>query len=84
LEAVLPTGEIIHTGVRTAKGVVGYDLTRLIIGSEGTLAVISAMTLKLLPLPETVGTLTASFKHMENAADTVSEIIRRSYNSPKY
>jgi glycolate oxidase len=77
LEAVLPTGEIIHTGVRTAKGVVGYDLTRLIIGSEGTLAVISAMTLKLLPLPETVGTLTVSFKHMENAADTVSEIIRR-------
>jgi glycolate oxidase len=77
LEAVLPTGEIIHTGVRTAKGVVGYDLTRLIIGSEGTLAVISAMTLKLLPLPEAVGTLTASFKHMENAAETVSEIIRR-------
>ncbi len=78
LEAVLPTGEIIHTGVRTAKGVVGYDLTRLIIGSEGTLAIISAMTLKLLPLPETVGTMTASFKFMEDAADTVSEIIRQS------
>jgi glycolate oxidase len=78
LEAVLPTGEIIHTGVRTAKGVVGYDLTRLITGSEGTLAVISAMTLKLLPLPETVGTMTASFKQMEDAADTVSEIIRQS------
>jgi glycolate oxidase len=77
LEAVLPTGEIIHTGVRTAKGVVGYDLTRLITGSEGTLAVITAMTLKLIPLPETVGTLTASFKLMEHAADTVSEIIRR-------
>ncbi len=78
LEAVLPTGEIIHTGVRTAKGVVGYDLTRLITGSEGTLAVITAMTLKLIPLPEAVGTITASFKLMEDAADTVSEIIRRS------
>jgi glycolate oxidase len=78
LEAVLPTGEIIHTGVRTAKGVVGYDLTRLITGSEGTLAVISAMTLKLLPLPEAVGTMTASFDRMEDAADTVSEIIRQS------
>jgi len=78
LEAVLPTGEIIHTGVRTAKGVVGYDLTRLITGSEGTLAVITAMTLKLLPLPETIGTITASFKLMEDAADTVAEIIRRS------
>lgn len=77
LEAVLPTGEIIHTGVRTAKGVVGYDLTRLITGSEGTLAVIAGMTLRLLPLPETVGTLTASFDHMEDAAETVSEIIRR-------
>ena len=78
LEAVLPTGEIIHTGVRTAKGVVGYDLTRLITGSEGTLAVIAAMTLRLLPLPEAVGTLTASFERMEHAAETVSEIIRRS------
>jgi glycolate oxidase len=78
LEAVLPTGEIIHTGVRTAKGVVGYDLTRLITGSEGTLAVIAAMTLRLLPLPKAVGTLTASFDRMEDAADTVSEIIRRS------
>ena len=77
LEAVLPTGEIIHTGVRTAKGVVGYDLTRLITGSEGTLAVIAGMTLRLLPLPETVGTLTASFESMEDAAETVSEIIRR-------
>ena len=59
LEAVVPTGEIIHTGVCTVKGVVGYDLTRLITGSEGTLGVITQMTLRLLPLPEAVRTLTA-------------------------
>jgi len=77
LEAVLPTGEIIKTGVKTAKGVVGYDLTRLLIGSEGTLGVITQMTLRLLPLPQSVRTMTAVFKSMEAAAETVSEIIRQ-------
>ncbi len=77
LRAVLPTGEKIRTGVRTAKGVVGYDLTRLITGSEGTLAVITEITLKLLPLPETEKTAIAWFDRMEDAAETVSEIIRR-------
>ncbi|MBS3758149.1 MAG: FAD-binding protein [Desulfobacterales bacterium] len=77
LEVVLPTGEIIHTGVKTAKGVVGYDLTRLLTGSEGTLGVITNLTLRLLPLPETVKTLTALYDRMETAAETVSEIIRR-------
>ncbi len=77
LEAVIGTGEIIHTGVRTAKGVAGYDLTRLIVGSEGTLAVITKMILRLLPLPESIGTLTAVFDDMENAAQSVSDIIRQ-------
>jgi len=77
LEAVLPTGEIIHTGVKTAKGVVGYDLTRLLIGSEGTLGIITRMTLRLLPLPEAVRAMTAIFDRMGTAAETVSEIIRR-------
>ncbi len=77
LEVVLPGGDIIHTGVQTAKGVVGYDLTRLLIGSEGTLGVITKMTLRLLPLPESVKTVTAFFDRMETAAETVSEIIRR-------
>ena len=77
LEAVLPTGEIIHSGVKTAKGVVGYDLTRLLIGSEGTLGIITSITLKLLPLPEAVSAMTAVFDHIETAAETVSEIIRR-------
>lgn len=77
LSAVLPNGDIITTGVRTAKGVAGYDLTRLIAGSEGTLAVITEMTLRLLPLPEAVGTMTALFDDIRQAARTVSEIIRQ-------
>ena len=76
LEAVLPTGEIIKTGVRSAKGVVGYDLTRLIVGSEGTLALITEATLTLLPLPESVMTLTVAFASMNTAARAVSQIIR--------
>ena len=51
LTAVLPTGEIIKTGVETAKGVVGYDLTRLLIGSEGTLAVVTEIIVRLIPKP---------------------------------
>ena len=77
LEVVLPTGEIIRTGVATAKGVVGYDLTRLIVGSEGTLGIITRITVRLLPLPEAVRTMIAVFDDMEVAAETVSEIIRR-------
>lgn len=76
LSAVLANGDRIRTGVQTAKGVVGYDLTRLLIGSEGTLAIITSMTLRLLPLPETIQTMTAVFHKMETAAETVSEIIR--------
>lgn len=78
LEAVLPTGEIIKTGVQTTKGVVGYDLTRLLIGSEGTLGVITRIILRLLPLPQLVRTMTATFDHIESAAQTVSGIISRS------
>ena len=75
LEVVLPTGEIINTGVQTSKGVVGYDLTRLIVGSEGTLGIITRMTLRLLPLPESVRTMKAVFSEMETAAATVSAIM---------
>jgi glycolate oxidase len=77
LDVVLPTGEIIHTGVKTAKGVVGYDLTRLFVGSEGTLGVITGMVLRLLPLPPVVKTMMAVFDKIEIAAETVSEIIRQ-------
>lgn len=76
LEVVLPTGEIIDTGVRTAKGVVGYDLTRLMVGSEGTLGVITKIVLRLFPLPEAVRTLSVVFSRIQDAARTVCEIIR--------
>ncbi len=76
LEVVMASGEIIHTGVRTAKGVAGYDLTRLIVGSEGTLGVITEVSLKLLPLPEMVKTMAVFFSDMRLAANTVSSLIR--------
>jgi glycolate oxidase len=75
IEAVLPNGEVITTGVRTAKGVVGYDLTRLFAGSEGTLSVFTKIRLKVLPLPQDVVTLLAVFGHLEAAGDAVTNII---------
>lgn len=74
LEVVLPNGKVISTGVKTHKGVVGYDLTRLIVGSEGTLAVITKAFLKLLPLPEEVVTLLCIFSSIDRAAMAVPEI----------
>ena len=75
LEAVLPTGEIIRTGTRTMKGVVGYDLTRLIVGSEGTLAVVTEALLRLLPLPEARKTMLGVFPGLVRAAGAVAGII---------
>ncbi len=75
LEVVLPTGEIINTGVETAKGVVGYDLTRLLVGSEGTLGIVTKARLKLLPLPRATKTMLAVFPDMKDAARAVSGII---------
>jgi len=75
LEVVLPTGEVMNTGVRTMKGVVGYDLTRLFVGSEGTLGVVTKVNLKLIPLPETKATMLALFKNVEEAAETVSAVV---------
>jgi glycolate oxidase len=76
LEVVLPTGEIIRTGSRCVKDVVGYNLTQLFVGSEGTLGIVTKAILKLLPLPDTQTTLTAAFLTMDAAAKTVSGIIR--------
>ena len=76
LRAVLVSGEIIQTGVQTAKGVAGYDLSRLIVGSEGTLAVVTQITLKLLPLPEMVKTMAIFFDSMLKAAHAVSGIMK--------
>ena len=57
LEAVLPTGEIVKTGSKAVKNVVGYDLTQLLVGSEGTLAIITKITLRLVPKPPAYATL---------------------------
>lgn len=76
LKVVLPTGEIITTGVETAKGVMGYDLTRLIVGSEGTLAIIVEIILRLVPAPETKQTMLIGFSDIGAAARCVSQIIK--------
>lgn len=75
MEVVIPTGDIVFTGARTMKSVAGYDLTRLIIGSEGTLGIMTMAVLKLLPLPESVGTLGAFFPDVAGAASAASTII---------
>ncbi|MGD8371539.1 MAG: FAD-linked oxidase C-terminal domain-containing protein [Syntrophobacterales bacterium] len=76
LEAVLASGELVKTGVQTAKGVVGYDLTKLLVGSEGTLAIITKVVLKLLPQPESRRTLMAVFNRLSEAVETVTKIIK--------
>ena len=75
IEAVLPNGEIITTGVKTTKGVVGYDLARLFVGSEGTLSIFTKIRLKTLPLPDEVITLLAVFRNLESSGEAVSKII---------
>lgn len=75
LEAVLGTGELVRTGVYTAKGVVGYDLTRLLVGSEGTLGVVTRATLKLIPLPETAATILAFFRTNHDGSRAVGAVL---------
>ncbi|WP_374721439.1 glycolate oxidase subunit GlcD [Peribacillus tepidiphilus] len=75
LEVVLPNGDIIRTGGKLAKDVAGYDLTRLFVGSEGTLGVITEATLKLIPMPETKKTMLALYQDLDAAARSVSKII---------
>ncbi|MCJ8008524.1 glycolate oxidase subunit GlcD [Lederbergia wuyishanensis] len=76
LEAVLPNGDIIRTGGKLAKDVAGYNLTQLLVGSEGTLAIITEATLKLIPIPETKQTMLALYQNMDAAALSVSKIIQ--------
>ena len=79
LEAVLPDGERISTGVKTRKGVVGYDLTNLLVGSEGTLGIITSLILKLVPNPPAVKTMMAVFEDMVSAMNGVAAIIEEGY-----
>lgn len=76
LEAVLADGTVIGTGRRTVKGVTGYDLTALLTGSEGTLAVITSATLRLRPVPVATATLAAYFPSFEAAAEASYAITR--------
>ena len=75
LEAVLPSGEIITCGGKLVKNVTGYNLIQLLIGSEGTLAVVTKIILRLLPLPRLRVDLLVPFNDFQAAANTVSDII---------
>ncbi len=76
LDVVLASGELLRTGRRTVKGVAGYDLTKLFVGSEGTLGVITSATLALRPMPQAPSTLVASFGTTAAAGRAVTTIVR--------
>jgi glycolate oxidase len=75
LQVVLPNGEVIETGAKTRKGVSGYDLTRLFIGSEGTLGVITRARLRIFPLPRYRLVMSAYFDSMENAGKAIFRVM---------
>jgi len=76
LEAVMPNGDVIRTGGKVVKNVVGYDLTQLLVGSEGTLAVITKVILRLVPRPPVRATMRATFTDVTQAVGAVTGMIR--------
>jgi glycolate oxidase len=75
LEVVLADGRLIHTGSKCMKSSSGYDLTRLFVGSEGTLGVVTEITLKISPKPPLVSTAMATFENLQDAGSAVSQIM---------
>jgi glycolate oxidase len=83
LEIVLPDGSVINTGSKTLRSVAGYDLTRFFVGSEGTLGVLTKITLKLLPLPAKIGTVMSYFKDIDSALNATDSIIVKNHLHPR-
>ncbi|BAV08574.1 glycolate oxidase [Filimonas lacunae] len=79
LEMVLPTGEIIWTGANVLKNSTGYNLTQLVVGSEGTLGIVTKIVLKLIPLPKYDLLMLAPFASLEKASEAVSAIFRAGF-----
>ena len=79
LEVVLPTGEIIYTGANVLKNSTGYNLTQLMVGSEGTLGIVTKVILKLIPLPKYDLLILAPFHSLEKASEAVSAIFRAGF-----
>ena len=75
LETVTPDGGVVFTGARTVKSVAGYDITRLMVGSEGTLGVITSAVLRLLPLPQSRLALSAAFSDIRTACEAASRMM---------
>src|SRR5437762_8162718 len=79
LEVVLPSGEIIWTGANILKNSTGYNLTQLMVGSEGTLGIVTKIVLKLIPLPQHDLLMLVPFNDLEKASEAVSAIFRAGY-----
>jgi glycolate oxidase len=79
LEIVLPTGEIMWTGANVLKNATGYNLTQLIVGSEGTLCIVTKIVLKLIPLPKYDLLMLVPFNSLEKASEAVSAIFRAGF-----
>jgi len=75
LEVVLPNGKVARFGGKTVKNVTGYDMVKLFVGSEGTLGIITEIIVKLIPAPETKASMLAIFNSLEDAGNTIREII---------